>query len=864
MTRTTKAGYVFCVVFAILALCAAMCTYGDDLSDLDPNRPTNSEDVSSHAAYLRALHLAMRTFGQEEHSDEGYHQIPIGTKSEMLAADKENGRLWFATDPPSTLYIYRTTCDCWSPVAVFDPDEDVFMYKSEYDTDADSYVDNAEALYDGTNNSSALEVRSHLDDTANPHDVGGDDVNFTLTTLTTPAALKDMTSYEINDLVRVPAGGDYGAYLIPINGTDTVGGFVDAANNKGATIIPWPNNSDALSDATGKYVGDIVDGGYDMALLLDDIVLKGAPWYDARAYGATPGDDTDDDAGSIESAAAAAAAAGGGVVYLAPGVFHLKTSLDIDESNVVLCGAGIEATTLYHHADAGVNPTINVAGSTGHTEDIDLRDFTVDNDTAVAGYGIRVGSATYLASNVTIDNVYIENFDSAVGLQFYNAKAVLLKDMIFYNCDTAELIDYTIGSTVEANTAITHVHCQYRSSTTVGTQIDDGSGVSFIGCEWTDNEAEAVILDLDSSANTQTLLFEGCRFYDNITAASGLAYQVDIQSDNSRPDAYVTFNSCHFEDAVSGDNRGRHINIEDDMNLAVSGCHFNDPGPNDAILKVVGTLADDCVLVLAENFHRQAWAMDDTCFVQAPNANGYAKRETMVTNLYTGDPSDIDNEGCLVGDRAYATGTLLAKGGEMGWVCTQAGSNEGIDLGAHCSTAAGASTFTVDTAYIDELKIGDVLYFASVTTWDTAPYPVVRDIQVSGTTATVTVDQANGSGLPHVNTTAVDPAPVWSPMAMVPIHHIESSVTVGAISDDDIATGSITVTGASQGNYVVGAVDWTGYAGGEDPRDYLFSFQVTGADTVGWTVVNKSGAAITNELDGQDWDIVVWTYGTEY
>ena len=87
------------LLLLICPLCGTVAA--TDLDDLNVNLPSDRYDVSVLPGYIRALHLAVRTFGLTEHDGAGMHMIPMGTKAEMLASTEVNGRLFFVTDPPA-------------------------------------------------------------------------------------------------------------------------------------------------------------------------------------------------------------------------------------------------------------------------------------------------------------------------------------------------------------------------------------------------------------------------------------------------------------------------------------------------------------------------------------------------------------------------------------------------------------------------------------------------------------------------------------------------------------------------------------------------------------------------------------------
>lgn len=77
------------------------------------------------------------------------------------------------------------------------------------------------------------------------------------------------------------------------------------------------------------------------------------------AYGADPTGATDATA-AIQSAITAAESAGGGVVYIPEGLYQLAGALTVSASNVVLRGAGPEASRLYFTKDTGLDNAAHI------------------------------------------------------------------------------------------------------------------------------------------------------------------------------------------------------------------------------------------------------------------------------------------------------------------------------------------------------------------------------------------------------------------------------------------------------------------------------------------------------------------------
>src|SRR6266496_945352 len=157
------------------------------------------------------------------------------------------------------------------------------------------------------------------------------------------------------------------------------------------------------------------DGSFALSLprviMSGPLALKG-PLYDVKAYGAT-GDGVTNDQAAIQAAITAAVAAGGGVVLFPPGVYIVNTSLSIKD-NIVLQGAGREATTI-----KGASSIANavILGSSGDTvSNATVCDLTVDGNAGVTTGNLR-GIQVTSGSRLTIAGVRVFNTrDSGINL----------------------------------------------------------------------------------------------------------------------------------------------------------------------------------------------------------------------------------------------------------------------------------------------------------------------------------------------------------------------------------------------------------------------------------------------------------------
>jgi hypothetical protein len=845
------------LVLAVLLLQAlwALPAGATTLGDLNSALPTWDQDISVLPGYIRALTAAVKAYGLMEHDGDGRHMIPTGTYAQMIASPAVNGRLWYSTSPlPGNLYIYRTTCACWTPVAVLDyATTQAIMFKETYDTDDDALVDYTEALKDDTSLDTLLaqDAYDHVANvTTNPHDVNADDVDFVAVANTA------------EDLVT--AGAGTGADLIPFPAGDMVGDLVDTATTHGSNLIPFSVDAHALAGADAAELIDLVDGGYDIKLLLDDVVTKaGGQFVNILAYGADP-TGTDDCAGDVEDAQDDLTS--GGMIYFPPGTYLFNTEVVIDEDYIWLVGAGARRSVIKRGSIAVTEPVF-----TFDSPDVTPLDHCGmanlemwDAAFGATEYGVVVGTnaaATGIAQ-VSFVNVVFDTL--GVGIKWDNAVNCRVSNCIFTLCGYGE---WFVTSAAALNTQISHETCNYYGNAgEAAVYIERGDSLSWSDCTWRGCDVRAVEMPLAASHNTRAVTFTNCRFIANLDAkdVASPASQVYIDPAGSSPKTKVSFYGCRFDNATSNTGsanrlRYRHLSAIKDVTVEVMGCQFSTPGPEHSYLKCVGRLEDSCRL-LTDDYRRQDWQfVDGTESVQGCGLDytvgGYARTDLLGPTLsrsYDGTPAAIDGH---VGDRVTVTGSTVVKGAGEGWVCTANGTFKALG-GSATVTAPADQFFTISTANVGAMAIGDVVSMAgSIFTRAT-----IHNIEEEAPgTLTCYVDEVAGNN-GTVAANGVDPT--WDPLSVVPLF-ASDTISPGAILDGASDSDTITCTGAALGDLVIGNLaTWATIT--PNPELFTVTYQVMAADTVTVTIFNNSGTAVVTDFNGVTVNVLVFKQGTSY
>ena len=134
--------------------------------------------------------------------------------------------------------------------------------------------------------------------------------------------------------------------------TDYMRGLLDDANSTearatleariGVDVQAWDDDLDDIAAISHSGIRDfiMISNGNDW--VTENIGVRNVT---NAAFGATPGNDSDDDATAIQ-AAVESLAASGGIVYIPTGVYHLKSTVTIAQHRIHIVGNGYGATEI--------------------------------------------------------------------------------------------------------------------------------------------------------------------------------------------------------------------------------------------------------------------------------------------------------------------------------------------------------------------------------------------------------------------------------------------------------------------------------------------------------------------------------------
>ena len=173
-----------------------------------------------------------------------------------------------------------------------------------------------------------------------------------------------------------------------------------------------------------------------------------AETFDITKFGATPNDDTDD-TDSIEKALAACGEAGGGTVFVPAGTFYLSRRgpespiLEIPP-DTTFRGEGNASTLKFTDAANEGNfwRMMGAPVATG-TKNVTIRDLHLDGSNTYPKYikgetpehnaGIWFYNKDHVIENITVMNVFAENFAGDCMAFSYNCRAITVKDCTLRN-----------------------------------------------------------------------------------------------------------------------------------------------------------------------------------------------------------------------------------------------------------------------------------------------------------------------------------------------------------------------------------------------------------------------------------------------
>ncbi len=215
-------------------------------------------------------------------------------------------------------------------------------------------------------------------------------------------------SYKVSFAVSGMTAGSLSANLggvggSPITANGTYTQYLIGKPN--ANIISFVPSHDAVFTLSNISVTPVQNG----TITVQDIITKGGPKVDVRAYGAK-GDGKTDNTAAIQ-AAEDSLPDQGGTLYFPSGTFLGHVTL---KSNVHVEGAGINATILKlpNGANTDVIASKDFASLTGNTTNRDgvnrvtLDDITIDGNAGnnTAGYGVRKYGGQWNVHDVVIKN----------------------------------------------------------------------------------------------------------------------------------------------------------------------------------------------------------------------------------------------------------------------------------------------------------------------------------------------------------------------------------------------------------------------------------------------------------------------------
>lgn len=173
-----------------------------------------------------------------------------------------------------------------------------------------------------------------------------------------------------------------------------------------------------------------------------------AETFDITAFGATANDETDDTT-AIENALAACAEAGGGTVFVPAGTFILsrrnaETPILEVPPNTTFRGEGASSTLKF---DPGVNQSnfwrMIGAPVDGGTKNVVIRDLHLDGSNTYPKYvkgetpehnaGLWFYNKDHVIENVTVMNVFAENFSGDCMAFSYNCRGITVRDCTLRN-----------------------------------------------------------------------------------------------------------------------------------------------------------------------------------------------------------------------------------------------------------------------------------------------------------------------------------------------------------------------------------------------------------------------------------------------
>jgi hypothetical protein len=345
---------------------------------------------------------------------------------------------------------------------------------------------------------------------------------------------------------------------------------------------PLRTGQGGVFDFNGSPVTAFVDGNYSMKIL--DSNMSQVYYVPCQAdpeegisvtwYGASP-----TATAAVNQAAFEAALTAHDTVFIPPGNFDITGELYFTGSTTsdrttgkTLYGAGVGSTSVTITTSVVGIYAGNSALTANVNKNMSLRDFEIIGGT----YGLQLGTATSPLTYVGSVNRMRVRDGSAGGIYLYQAQ-VYGEDVECVNTGNNGMRSLGTGG---ANTNCTFVKCRFVGNTGAGISLAEGSGISFIGCDFESNQEDGAVLQKVTACNLTQITFDKCWFENNLLSGSinRASLFSGVAGDGTYPNQ-VNVVDCEFRSV-----NGANLHIDGPVNILNGiGNNFLTPGAGAAV-----------------------------------------------------------------------------------------------------------------------------------------------------------------------------------------------------------------------------------------------------------------------------------------